>query len=219
MSATIVLDAGAWFEFYGVKNTIGVDSLLFRDWRKDLLNPDYSFITDTNTYFLTLSPETVNLRYNQINPDFTNNTLTPLPYYIHEEKVVYTHTYFKNVDFDVRYSQFEPSEGFASGTLQKSDTKINISGYVNTGPDPILEFRTGQNNRASVLEIRWNGVLKDKKSTNPKLTTQHRFVLNKNELLTSNTLNLNNVNTSDDRHIIANALVKFPRIFDFGNKS
>jgi hypothetical protein len=211
--------SGAWFEFYGVKNTIGVDSLLFRDWKKDLLNPDYSFITDTNTYFLTLSPETVNLRYNQINPDFTNNTLTPLPYYIHEEKVVYTHTYFKNVDFDVRYSQFEPSEGFASGTLQKSDTKLNISGYVNTGPDPILEFRTGQNNRASVLEIRWNGVLKDKKSTNPKLTTQHRFVLNKNELLTSNTLNLNNVNTSDDRHIIANALVKFPRIFDFGNKS
>jgi hypothetical protein len=209
---------GAWFEFYGVKNTIGLDSMLYRDWKKDLLNPDYSFITDTNTYFLTLSPETINLRYNQVNPDYTNNTLTPLPYYIHEEKVVYTHTYFKNVDFDVRYSHFEPSEGFGSGPLQTSNTKINTSGYVNTGPEPILEFRTGQNSRASLLEIRWNGVLKDKKSSNPKLTTQHRFVLNKNELLTSNTLNLNNVNTSDDRHIIANVTVKYPRIFDFGDK-
>ena len=72
---------GSWFEFYGVKNTIGVDSMLFRDWKKDLLNPDYSFITDTNT--LTFSPETLNLRYNQVNPDYSNNTLTPLPYYIH----------------------------------------------------------------------------------------------------------------------------------------
>ncbi|MBK9566954.1 MAG: hypothetical protein IPO37_17825 [Saprospiraceae bacterium] len=60
--------------------------------------------------------------------------------------------------------------------------------------------------------------MKDKKSSSPILTTQHSYVLTKNELLASNILSLSNVNTSDDRHIIANALVKFPRIFDFGDK-
>ena len=89
---------GAWFEFYGKKNTIGLDSILYKDWKKDLLNPDYSFVTDTNVYFFTLSPETSNLRYTLVNPDYINITLTPFPYYMHEEKVVYSSTFFKNVD-------------------------------------------------------------------------------------------------------------------------
>lgn len=210
---------GSWFEFYGVKNTIGLDSFLYKDWRKDLLNPEYSFVSDANAYFLNISPETVNLRYNQVNPDYVNNTLAPQPYYIHEEKVVYSSTYFKNVDFETRYSHFEPSEGFASGPLQTSNTKINVSGYVNSGPNPILEFRTGSNARSSLLEIRWNGILKEKKSGNPRQNTQFSYELDKSELLSANTLNLSNVNTSDDRHIIAYASVKYPRIFDFGDKT
>ena len=37
---------GDHIEFYGEKNTIGLDSLLYADWRKDLLNPDYSLVND-----------------------------------------------------------------------------------------------------------------------------------------------------------------------------
>ncbi|MGB4841099.1 MAG: hypothetical protein WBP08_18975, partial [Saprospiraceae bacterium] len=147
---------GSWFEFYGQKNTIGLDTFLYSDWKKDLLNPDYSLVNDTNTYFLTLSPETSNLRHTLVNPDYNNITLTPFPYYLHEEKVVYSSTFFKNVDGDIRYSHFEPSEGFASGVLQVSNTELKMSGYVEAGPLPILSFRTGQNNQVSRLEISWN---------------------------------------------------------------
>ena len=210
-----VFGPGAWFEFYGKKNTIGLDSLLYKDWKKDLLNPDYSFVTDTNVYFLTLSPETSNLRYTLVNPDYINITLSPFPYYLHEEKVVYSSTFFKNVDGDIRYSHFEPSEGFASGVLQVSNTTINTSGYLESGPAPVLSFRTGQNNQVSRLEIRWNNTLKETRLLNPKLTTQHNFILDKSELKTSNVLNLRNVNTTLDRHIISNAAVRYPKIFDF----
>ena len=61
---------GDYIEFYGEKNTIGLDSLLYNDWSKDLFNPEYSLVTDTNAYFLTLSPESSNLRYTLVNPDF-----------------------------------------------------------------------------------------------------------------------------------------------------
>ncbi|MBK8515183.1 MAG: hypothetical protein IPL55_02465 [Saprospiraceae bacterium] len=210
---------GSWFEFYGQKNTIGLDTFLYSDWKKDLLNPDYSLVNDTNTYFLTLSPETSNLRHTLVNPDYNNITLTPFPYYLHEEKVVYSSTFFKNVDGDIRYSHFEPSEGFASGVLQVSNTELKMSGYVEAGPLPILSFRTGQNNQVSRLEISWNNKVIETRLLNPKLTTQHSYTLDKTEIKATNTLTLRNVNTALDRHIIANATLKYPRSFDFGNKA
>jgi hypothetical protein len=209
---------GSWFEFYGKKNTIGLDSFLFENWKRDLLNPDYSLVTDTNAYFLTISPETTNLRYTLVNPDYNNITLTPTPYYLHEEKVVYSKAFFKNVDGDVRNSYFESSEGFGSGVLQTSNTTINTSGYVESGPAPILSFRTGQNALYSKLEIRWNNVLKGTSQTNPILTTQHSYTLAKTEIKASNILNLSNTNNANDRHIIANVSLVYPRNFDFGNK-
>jgi len=209
---------GSWFEFYGQKHTIGLDTFLYKDWKKDLLNPEYSFVSDTNAYFLTISPESSNLRYTLSNPDYINITLAPFPFYLHEEKVVYKDSYFKNVDGDIRYSHFEPSEGFASGIQQQTNTTINITSYYEDGPAPILDFRTGQNNQISRLEIKWNNVLKETKLTLPKLTTQHQYALSKSDIKASNVLNLRNVNTTLDRHVISYASVRYPRTFDFGNK-
>ncbi len=211
--------ANDYIEFYGEKNTIGLDSLLFDDWQKDLFNPEYSFVSDTNAYFLTISPETSNLRYTLVNPDYNNITLTPFPYYQHTEKVVYSGSFFKNVDGDIRYSQFEPSEGFGSGLQQASTTSLNASLLVETGPAPVLKFRTGQNNHVSNLEISWNNQLKDTKLTNPRLTTQHTYTLDKSEIKATNTLNLKNIQSTNDRHTIAYVSLKYPRAFDFGNKS
>ncbi|MBK8348609.1 MAG: hypothetical protein IPL08_13730 [Saprospiraceae bacterium] len=134
-------------------------------------NPEYSFVSDTNAYFLTISPETSNLRYTLVNPDYNNITLTPFPYYQHTEKVVYSGSFYKNVENEIRYSQFEPSEGFGSGLQQASTTSLNVSLLVETGSAPVLKFRTGQNNHVSNLEISWNNQLKDTKLTNPRLTT------------------------------------------------
>ncbi|MBK8349298.1 MAG: hypothetical protein IPL08_17425 [Saprospiraceae bacterium] len=211
--------ANDYIEFYGEKNTIGLDSLLFDDWQKDLFNPEYSFVSDTNAYFLTISPETSNLRYTLVNPDYNNITLTPFPYYQHTEKVVYSGSFFKNVDGDIRYSQFEPSEGFGSGLQQASTTSLNASLLVETGPAPVLKFRTGQNNHVSNLEISWNNQLKDTKLTNPRLTTQHTYTLDKSEIKATNTPNLKNIQSTNDRHTIAYVSLKYPRSFDFGNKS
>lgn len=209
---------GAWFEFYGEKNTIGLDSLLYSDWKKDLLNTEYSLVSDTNAYFLTLSPETVNLRYTQINPDYSSTTLTPLAYYLHTDKVVYSSTFFKNVDGDVRNSYFEPSEGFASGTLQVSSTTLQTSSFVESGPQPVLSFRLGQNNQQARVEITWNGQLKETVVTSAKSTNQFTYTLNKQEISASNTLGLKNVNSANDRHIIAYASLTYPRSFTFDNK-
>ena len=210
---------GDYFEFYGEKNTIGLDSLLYNNWSKDLFNPEYSLVTDTNAYFLTLSPETSNLRYTLVNPDYNSNTLAPFPYYLHTEKIVFSNTYFKNVDGDVRYSHFEPSEGFGDALQQTSSTVLNTSLFVDSGPNPVLSFRLGQNNHLSKLEISWNNQLKESIITLPKLTSQFTYTLDKSEIKSGNTLGLKNTNSANDRHRLAYVSLVYPRSFDFGNKS
>lgn len=207
---------GDYIEFYGEKNTIGLDSLLYNDWSKDLFNPEYSLVTDTNAYFLTLSPESSNLRYTLVNPDFENNTLMPFPFYLHDEKIVFSGSYFKNVDGDIRYSQFEPSEGFGDALQQISTTVLNTSQLVDSGPNPVLRFRSGQNSHLSKLEISWNNQIKETPFINPKLTSQFFYELEKSEVKGSNNLVLKNINSANDRHRLAYVSLVYPRAFDFG---
>ena len=209
--------SGSFIEFYGEKNTIGLDSLLYSNWKTDLFNPEYSLVTDTNAYFLTIAPETENLRYKQVNPDF-GSSATVFPYYLHEEKIVFTDTYFKNVDSDIRYSHFEPSEGFGDALRQSSTTSINTSQISPIGPSPILSFRIGQNNQVAKLEISFNGILKASPFINPRLTIQFNFTLDKIELKNSNTLTLKNIQSANDRHRISVVSLTYPRSLDFGNK-
>ncbi len=210
---------GAFFEFYGEKNTIGLDSLLYEDWNKDLFNPEYSLVNDTNAYFLTVSPNTTNQKYTIYNPDFNNNSLSPFPYYLHEEKLVFHNSFFKNVDGDIRYSHFEPSEGFGDALQQTTTSIIDASLFVEEGPAPVLSFRLGQNNHLSKLEVSWNNVIKELRVSTPKLTSQFQYILDKSEIKSKNTLGLKNVNSANDRHRLAYYSLIYPRNFDFGNNT
>jgi hypothetical protein len=209
---------GSHFEFYGKKNTIGLDSLLYDDWQKDLFNPEYSLVNDTNAYFLTLAPETSNKRFTLVQPNYNNITITPFPYYLHEEKIVHGSTFFKNVDGDIRFSNFEPSEGFGTAPIQTSTTSFPVSQLYSNASKPVLEFRTGANGLLSRIEISWNNQPKETKIINPKLTSSFSYDLENTELLSNNTLNIKNTYSVNDRHRLAYAKLTYARSFDFNNK-
>ncbi|MBK9736664.1 MAG: hypothetical protein IPO92_17595 [Saprospiraceae bacterium] len=210
---------GDYFEFYGEKNTIGLDSLLFTNWRQDLFNPEYSLVTDTNAYFLTLSPESNNQRYFVQTPDFNTNTLSPFPFYLHEEKIIFKDVFFKNIDGAVRYSNFEASEGFGSGLSATSTTEIITSEYESSGPLPILTFRTGSNNNQSKIDISFNGILKDSYTSGPTKTNQFFYSLNKSEIKNTNILNIKNTYSTLDFHRLSYVSLIYPRKFEFSGQS
>ena len=210
---------GDYIEFYGEKNTIGLDSLLYDDWKTDLFNPEYSVVTDTNAYFLTVSPETNNQRYTQVNPDYNNNNMTPFPYYLHEEKVVYSSVFFKNVDGDTRYSNFEPSEGFGTGVQQNTNINFKTDKWIESGPAPIVKFRLGFNKILPRIDISWNNQLKDTKTLVPGKTYEFLYTLDKIEIIANNTLNIQNTFSVNDRHRISVASLIYPRSLDFDNKT
>lgn len=210
---------GDHFEFYGEKNTIGLDSLLYVDWKKDLLNPDYSLVNDTNAYFLTLAPEKNNLRYVIKNPNYTNTTLSPFPYYLHEEKMVFSSYFFKNKDSgDTRYSYFEPSEGFSKEITNKNILNFTASHVSSTGPQPKISFRTGLNGNYAKLEIFWNGDLKYSLFSEAKKTVQWSAQLQSSDIKNSNTFIIQNSNSTSDQHTLANVTLTYARNFYFDNK-
>lgn len=210
---------GDHFEFYGEKNTIGLDSLLYVDWKKDLLNPDYSLVNDTNAYFLTLAPEKNNLRYVIKNPNYANTTLSPFPYYLHEEKMVFSSYFFKNVDSgDTRYSYFEPSEGFSKEITNKNILNFTASHVSSTGPQPKISFRTGLNGNYAKLEIFWNGDLKYSLFSEAKKTVQWSAQLQSSDIKNSNTFIIQNSNSTSDQHTLANVTLTYARNFYFDNK-
>ncbi|MCZ2100501.1 MAG: C25 family cysteine peptidase [Chitinophagales bacterium] len=211
---------GAFIEFYGEKNRIGMDSLLYKDWKKDLFNPEYSLITDTNVYFLTLSPQNINKRYILTEPDYSQINLEAIPYYWHEEKVIYNNAHFKNIEFEIRYSHFEPSEGFGSAIVANSNHNLNVSNIYEDGPNPILNCRIGNNNQVARLEIRFNNDLLETKINSPKATLQLTYNLEKSLLKSgNNTLNIKNVGSTTDRHRVAYASLLYARQFEFQNKN
>ncbi len=210
----------AYIEFYGEKNRIGMDSLLYKDWQKDLFNPEYSLVTDTNVYFLTLEPNQLNKRYNLIEPDYSNILLDPTPFYIHNEKIVYSNSFFKNIEFEVRSSFFEPSEGFGGALVANSNHTFNVTKPYLDGPKPMINCRIGNNNQVARLEIRFNNELLDTRNNGARATLQLTYEIDNNALKTgSNILNIKNIGSSTDRHRLANASLTYARQFDFLNNN
>lgn len=210
---------GDYLEFYGERNTIGLDSLLYNDWKEDLFNPDYSIVTDTNAYFLTVSPETNNLRYTLVNPDYNNNNLTPFPYYLHEEKVVYSNQFLKNDVGKWQFSSFDASEGFGDIYRQNSNTILKSDKIFLNGPNAKLSFRYTHNGVFNNVIFDFNNNVLGNVSSQPPKTIQQDFDININDLKENNTLKLTNNQSIYDQHRLAFALLQYPRLFDFSNRS
>jgi len=212
-------NAGDYIEFYGERNTIGLDSLLYEDWKTDLFNPEYSLVTDTNAYFLTISPETNNLRYTQVNPDYNNNNLTPFPYYLHEEKVVYSNQFLKNDIGKWQYSSFDASEGFGDIYRQSSNTILKSDRIFLNGPNAKLSFRYTHNGVYNNVIFDFNNIVLGNVSSQPPKTIQQDFDISLSELSENNILKLTNNQSIYDQHRLAFASLQYPRLFDFANKS
>ncbi|MBK9150513.1 MAG: hypothetical protein IPM26_05740 [Saprospiraceae bacterium] len=201
--------------FYAEKNTIGLDSLLYKDWKKDLFNPEYSHVTDTNAYFICLEPGVNHLRYTEIQQDIAGNSDTPWPYYLHDEKVIFTSNYFKNVDGDVRYSNFEPSEGFGSELRQNSTINLTVSGFLPSAIAPVLSIRGGANNHLQKLQLNLNGQFLDTLVSGAKQNINRSYTLNEQDIKSAMNLNIRNLDPND-RHRIAYVSLQYTRAFQFG---
>ncbi|MCB0669609.1 MAG: hypothetical protein KDC80_27480, partial [Saprospiraceae bacterium] len=153
------LQGGDDLLFYGRKNRSEVDRFLFSDPDRQMLNPEYGLTTDTSAYFLTWTPGVPsNVRFHRVENDLSNPG-SPLPWYIHHEKLVFSEAAFKGAinSEGVRYSTYGEGEGFGSSLHSEHSFVFNAKDYNLAGSAAKLHLRVTGSIRPHEVTIDWNG--------------------------------------------------------------
>jgi len=223
VSASGLLGNNDYIEFYGKKNRSELDRHLFANPDDEMLNPAYSLVTDTMSYFLTWVSGNGNssLRFAATSNNLSNPP-TSEPYFWYDERQVFTNTHIKKrITTDgTSYSDYNETEGFGSPYRLTTSHTIKPINPVITGPASTFSTRFGTNlpaqsghnisitlnNEAPIYEESFSGV-KLKKVTASVTNT-----------LLSNDIDVNFAGTggTNDRHSVGVITLTYPRSFDFG---
>lgn len=207
-----------YLEFFGEKMTVGLDSLLFSDWNSDMLNTEYSFVTDSNTYFITLDSQSQSMRYEVVQPDFENNLPPILPYYIHEDKKVFTDIFYKIQHGSLQYSNFEPVEGWAKQGERETNTSFELANYIPSNQPVTAGARISSTIFYTQLISRINGNVVDTNTFDPAKVRHLEYNIDPSQVGQTLTLNLKN-NFSEDLHRLAFAYIRYSRDLICNQKS
>ncbi len=213
-----------FIEFYGKKNRSKLDSFLFRN-KNDLLNPEYSMFNDTASYFLTWDKSKVNKRYTSLDNNL-DGTLPPAEkYYIHDEKFVYNSHFIKPLRDSknhIQKSSFDVGEGYgSSNTGVKNSFTIATSNYFKTNIKPVLSIRYATNLGKHIIDIKVNDLFKKQVKKSGLYCGNIDVELDENDIKGEMAVTLEGTFNSDykDRRSVSVIEMKYPRSFDFQNKS
>ncbi len=136
------IDPGDYILFYGQKNTIWLDSLLY-DEPSSIGNKYFPLYNDTIAYFLTYNSSTNNSRI-EIENDIAYNAFSPSPFFIQNRSIGYNIYYAHGYKTSgTSYSEYVSGEGWSSNyynalwSTNFKNTTFNTSQvYVGAGaPD------------------------------------------------------------------------------------
>ncbi len=143
-SGDAVLGTDDYLEFVGHKNQGEMDRFLYLKPDVEQLNPYFSLVSDTATYFLTIAPANApTLRYRDHSNDFGPNT-RPFNWGWRTERLVFTDKHHNaTYDFEdlVTYSDYDQGEGYAADFQQNRQIQLNLPGYLNAGVNAQLKVR------------------------------------------------------------------------------
>ncbi len=223
VSSTGLLGSEDYIEFYGQKNRSELDRHLFANPDEEMLNPDYSLVTDTMSYFLTwvFGSGQNSLRFDPIPNDLSNPPPSE-PFFWYDERQVFTSTYIKKRETTdgVSYSDYNETEGFGSPSLLTTQHTIQPINPVITGPASTFSTRFGTNLPASsghtiAITLNDQSPIYQESFGGVKLKTVVTPITN--SLLTDNiTVKFTGTGGTNDRHSVGIISLTYPRSFDFG---
>ncbi|MCW3074941.1 MAG: hypothetical protein JWP69_2010 [Flaviaesturariibacter sp.] len=222
------LGANGYIEFWGQMNDGSPDRALYRD-QTHLLNDKWSLQTDTATYFLTVNASGNNLRLTPTVNNVAGNVLPAEPYFIHKVGNYFKNQinsgYAVNVGEYLYSSTYDRGEGWSSTNIgtnaTNSFTFTNLFPYT-AGPDAKFSIAVSGNatnprryranlNGDSLIgnQINFLNILRD--STTFPAT---RLATGSAAIAVTNVTNFAN-----DRMVIHQYEITYPRLFNFGGAS
>ncbi len=207
-----------FIEFVGFKNTIALDTFLYDDWKKDLLNPNYGLFTDISSYYLVMSDQdSGNKRFALTNPDYNDNSIESLPYYRHQSITNFSSSFYKPQIGELKYSHFQPSEGYTTGLRNNVDAPISVNGFVSQGDAPTVRLYLANNNNFPIIKsIKWNNTEVALDSTGSGRTSKINFTVDADKFLNENNLNIK-ITNNFGLFGLASVEASYNRSFNFAN--
>ncbi|HUC80201.1 MAG TPA: C25 family cysteine peptidase [Flavisolibacter sp.] len=231
--ASGALGANDFIEFWGKMNDGKPDRELFRE-PGFHYNDRWSLISDSATYFLTVSSTGANFRFQPTPNNVAGNTLPAEPYFMHK-----TGLYFKDkVNSGLFYvvgsehlfsSSYDKGEGWTSPDIARNATLTNTIANLfpaTTGPAPTISaVVTGNayNPRRYKVSVNGDSVLgnlvpymnesKDTAAFNLNLLSSGNAAI----AITNLTEDCGTSNCPTDRMVAHRVEITYPRQFNFGN--
>ncbi|HEY9704704.1 MAG TPA: hypothetical protein V6C58_19840, partial [Allocoleopsis sp.] len=207
-------------EFYGQYNRSEVDVHLFKNGLKDLLNPEYSLITDTAAYFLTWSTTPSVKRYQS-----TINDLTNLPskdaWYWHTSNQVFKSASIKNglnSSNDVYLCEYNSGEGYGTAMQREQSFTISPQNAV-TSVNGQLTVRYAGNTSAHInhLTLNTDTVRIDTNFTYTDFVRTLTASVDGAKLSSNLTFKIRGAFNNLDLNTVSNISLKYARPFNFNN--
>ncbi|MBK7429103.1 MAG: hypothetical protein IPI60_19805 [Saprospiraceae bacterium] len=205
-----------YFLFYGVPNRSELDSFLYANGESDMLNPGYSLVNDTASYFLSWS-EIPGLRYELVQNDLQN---LPAPELYFMDELVYRETvsYIKRPNGAGSLSRFSSGEGFAGNAVVNAQANLPTPFLYSQGPAAQLEIRLCSNNsRDHELQLLFNDKELESLTFNNFNFISKRYSIPAAELIVQNKINFNRLGVAENRYSLGIAALQFPSQFQLSD--
>lgn len=206
--------------FYGKKNRDELDRFCYQDPNAQMLQPDYSIVTDTSTYYLSIQ-EGQRLRWEEVQ-NVEQGLPEPEKFYWAKSEVRFTSTYYKMPNFLGSSSRFKPGDGFAGQLMSHFEATLVAPDKYDGDIPALLQFRGIANNSTNHdLSVLWNQTeIKNYRFNNFQFVKDSALI-NPGQVHAENRLRFSRQGPVENRYAIAWAELMYPRhpIWPAGNPS
>lgn len=213
-----------YMAFYAEKNKGELDVNMYRN-PAHHLNPEYSLISDTATYFLTWNVFGLTQQYQNQTSNFTNAPIKE-NYFMHESKTVLNSNWNRGVyrtygAYILSNAIFEYGEGYAGPNQKLNSINVFTPYLYPSGPSSTVKVRAysnGVTNHQIALLV------------GSQLTTYNSFygdsvlamtepLANSNITSDITTVNIEGMLNASDKLAVSVVSIQYPRSFNFEGKS
>jgi hypothetical protein len=146
--------------FWGVKNRSELDALLFTNPSKEMLNPEYSLVSDTSAYYFTWVPAGNSVKRISLIPSNTAQGVSPF-YMVDQLYEFHSYPIDKKYDFqnEISLSSYDECEGFGTAFLNNYALTIKPEDAYSGNQDGYITIRLASGNNVHHLVISVNDLV------------------------------------------------------------
>lgn len=216
-SSPIEFTTSGFIEFYGTKHKSDLDKYMFRGNTQGILNPDFSIINDTMSYFLTWVTDTGNGK--RIENKINNLTNAPVKeaWFWHKDRRTYNQQDIQHRYGDIYISDFSKGEGY--GSAWATDFKLSITPLfrVNTEGGALNIQWANQQYHIGILSLNSTPISNDTISS--FTLTEKNILLNVSQMKPAMDIALSGKYSNTDRVAVGVVELTYARQFNFSNST